>query len=277
MQNDLPDYRSELSGRDCSMFLNFALEALETTRPIIMSYWEKGNFNVESKDDASPVTEADLKSEEAFRDLVAKRFPTHGLIGEEFPSVNPESEFQWTIDPIDGTQNFALGIPTFGTMLSLRFRNRPIVGVIENPALRRLVQAAYGMGTYCDGRLVSIVDSGVKTLTSDTVVLIATRAMFGRTNEEALFDNFMQQHSVTRIYYDCFGHSLVAGGNAPAMVEFNVKIWDSSPTEILVEEAGGKFQYVRELPEPTKRNPISMIFGQASLVDVLGRHFMQPA
>lgn len=273
MNNDLPDYRSELSERDCSMFLDFTLDALNTTRSIIMSYWEKGNFSVESKDDASPVTEADLKSEEAFRELVAKRFPTHGLIGEEFPSVNPESEFQWTIDPVDGTQNFALGIPTFGTMLSLRFRNRPIVGVIEHPALNRLVHAAYGMGTYCDGRLIHIRDGGVAQLAPDTVVLIATRAMFGRTNEEALFDSFMQQHNVTRIYYDCFGHSLVASGNAPVMVEFNVKIWDSSPTEILVEEAGGKFQYVRELPETTKRNPISMIFGQPSLVDALGVYF----
>jgi len=132
------DPRLELNESQLKDFLTFTLESLKTTKSIILDYWESGGFSVEAKDDASPVTEADLKSEEAFRELVAKKYPDHGLIGEEFPSIKPESDFQWTIDPVDGTQNFALGIPTFGTMISLRYKNKPIVGVIEHPALNRI-------------------------------------------------------------------------------------------------------------------------------------------
>lgn len=267
------DFRLEIPEQERKAYLMLALESLVTTRKIILGYWSNSSFDVQSKDDASPVTQADLESEVAFRELISKRHPTHGIIGEEFPSVNPESEFQWTIDPVDGTQNFAFGIPTFGTMLSLRFRNKPIVGLIDHPALGRLVHSGYGLGTYFNDSKVRISDVTQSSLAPDTIVLTSTRAMFERTGEGHLLDSFMKRHQVTRIYYDCFGHSLVAGGHAPVAVEFNVRIWDSSPTELMVQEAGGAFEYVREHPDTGKRNFLSAIFGKPRLVELLKEQF----
>ena len=86
---------------------------------------------MDDKADRSPVTQADREIEQALRDLIRKRFPQHGIIGEEFGRDNPDAEFVWVIDPIDGTKAFATGKPLFGTIIGLMHDGKPAVGLIE--------------------------------------------------------------------------------------------------------------------------------------------------
>lgn len=269
----ISDPRETLSKANLNEFEEFMLTTLSELQTLILSFWSEQGVSASIKSDASPVTEADLAAEQLFRKRVTERFPQHGIIGEEYDSILPNSDFQWTIDPIDGTQNFALGIPTFCIMLSLRFQNKPVVAVIDHPVLKRTVRATFGRGTYMNNNRVHIKDPGYASIPESAVILTSTRAMFERTGEGHLLDRFMQSHGITRIYYDCFSHSLVAGGNAPAAVEFNVRIWDISPTELLIEEAGGAITFCRTQPKIETRNFISAIFGAPSLVKLLEEAF----
>ncbi|MEO0853581.1 MAG: inositol monophosphatase family protein, partial [Cyanobacteria bacterium J06648_11] len=87
-----------------------------------------------TKTDGSPVTEFDREVERALRALVAKTFPEHGIIGEEYGSEKADAEYVWIFDPIDGTKQFITGIPEFGTLIALAHRGVPILGVIDCPA-----------------------------------------------------------------------------------------------------------------------------------------------
>lgn len=272
----MQDQRSNLNKIEIEKFKKAADGFVQIARERVLKHYLNRSFTVELKSDISPVTEADLEAERILRESISKSFPDHGIIGEEYPPTNPGSEFQWTIDPIDGTQNFAAGIPTFGIMLSLRFQNKPIVGIIDHPALNLNYSSGFGLGTFCNNEKVLIKDSNASALGPEHIVIISTKGMFQRTNEGHLMDEFIKTHYTNRIYYDCFGHSLAASGCADAMVEFNVRIWDASPTELLVTEAGGVFKYIRAQPsvDPDKyTNFLSAIFGKPSIVKLLEPRF----
>jgi fructose-1,6-bisphosphatase/inositol monophosphatase family enzyme len=91
------------------------------------------------KSDFSPVTIADKLAEEKMRELIQKEFPSHGIIGEEFGKENPDAEYVWVLDPIDGTKSFISGALSFGTLISLLKNGKPIIGVINHPILNEFL------------------------------------------------------------------------------------------------------------------------------------------
>ena len=127
------------SATDIERYHTAAIELAEEGRRILTPALERG-FAVKTKADRSLVTEVDQ--------AIERRFPDHGVIGEEYPPARPESPFQWIIDPIDGTEEFVHGIPTFGAMLALHHRGGPLVGVIDHPALHVRVDAGVGRGAF---------------------------------------------------------------------------------------------------------------------------------
>jgi len=91
----------------------------------------RAGSDAESKSAPQPVTEFDLRIETAVRKVLEREFPEHGVVGEEFPAHDPEAEFVWVIDPIDGTRAFAAGVPLFTTLIALCHRGKPVLGVID--------------------------------------------------------------------------------------------------------------------------------------------------
>ena len=83
-----------------------------------------------------PVTEADRGAEAAMRRLIGQTFPAHGVIGEEYGADRPEAEYVWVLDPIDGTKSFISGMPTWGTLIGLMHRGRPVYGMMAQPFTR---------------------------------------------------------------------------------------------------------------------------------------------
>ena len=126
---------------------------------------------VEWKADKTPVTIADKGTEELARKFWAKETPGFGVIGEEFGIESPDAEYQWVIDPIDGTKSFIHGVPLFGTLIGLYHKNVPIASVIRLPAMKSAVWAVNGGGAFLDGREVHA--SKVSQL-SDALVLSGT-------------------------------------------------------------------------------------------------------
>lgn len=92
-------------------------------------------FETWKKADQSFVTEVDLAVEQRLREELTSRFPAHNILGEELAQLDQGSEFQWIIDPIDGTLSFTRNIPLFGTILGLFHRGQPLIGLIDHPAL----------------------------------------------------------------------------------------------------------------------------------------------
>ena len=99
------------------------------------------------KADSTFVTEVDLAVEEHVRSALSGWFPSHGILGEEFDACNPDADYQWIIDPIDGTRSLRHRVPLFGTVLALHFRGHPVLGVIDLPGLDRCYSGALGLGS----------------------------------------------------------------------------------------------------------------------------------
>jgi fructose-1,6-bisphosphatase/inositol monophosphatase family enzyme len=183
-------------GRYLSAAEQFADEARRIAEP-----WVAQGFSVEVKKDASYVTEVDRAIEAKLRELVSRWFPSHGVIGEEYPACQPQSAFQWIVDPIDGTEELIHGIPTWGTFIALHYQGVPIVGLIDHPAPGIRVSAGRGVGTWRNGRQVSPETSGAPRAREAIRFVMTARLNFTRGIDEGrLFDDLARRFPNHRIY-----------------------------------------------------------------------------
>lgn len=223
--------------QDLEKILETAIEIAEQGGALALSYFRKAIL-IEIKDNLTPVTVADKKTEEFMRKELTAAFPGFGILGEEFGEEAVNNEYVWTIDPIDGTRSFIRGIPLFGTLLGLLKNGEPILGVMVLPALKETYSAALGLGTYCNGHQLHVSPNA--HLASANIALGDAYA-FRETGTEKLFELLSKKAELARGYTDCFGHSLVMRGSLDAMVDPLVSIWDVAPLAILTQEAGGDY------------------------------------
>jgi len=267
------DIRTEIAATDIEDYYARAMEFSTSARLLIQSMLAAG-FDVRRKPDNSFVTTADLRVEEYLRELIRKAFPDHGVIGEEYPPSNPRADFQWIMDPIDGTEDFIQRLPTFGNILALHFRGEPLVGVIDHPALDIRVSAGYRLGTRHNGQRVKLTDIGPAAIDGTERVMLSARANFTKHRDDgALFDSLTRAHPNHRIYRSCFSHTCAVTGQADASVDYANSIWDIAASRLLVEEAGGKFAMVREWDASPSGRLYSSVMGKPALVDRLVSHF----
>jgi fructose-1,6-bisphosphatase/inositol monophosphatase family enzyme len=133
-----------------SELLEFAENLADTAEIPVLSHF-RSKLDIEDKSDSSPVTVADRDAESRMREMIQSRFPDHGIIGEEYGNLNPESPWTWVLDPIDGTRAFITGNPLFGTLIGLMYKGEPMIGVIHAPATAERWTAAKNFGcTYQD-------------------------------------------------------------------------------------------------------------------------------
>ena len=225
--------------RDIERYHAAALEMADEARRIVRPALEHG-FRVETKVDRSLVTDVDRAVERRWREMVDRWFPDHGALGEEFPPARPESAFQWIMDPIDGTEEFVHGIPTFGTMLALHHRGTPLVGVIDHPALDIRVNAGVGLGTHRNGRRVRLDDAPASARPEEVRLVLSARVNFSRhVDEGPLFEQLTRHYPNHRIYRAAYAHTAAVTGAADAMVDMHNHVWDLAPSQVLAEEAGG--------------------------------------
>lgn len=211
---------------------------------------------MERKNDRSPVTLADKEAEQTVRSMIAERFPDDGMLGEEFGGMAGSSQYEWIIDPIDGTKSFISGVPLYSTLVGLTHRGVPTVGVIAIPALGELVIAAtgrgawYGDGWYGDGsssrisaepsELRPTCVSNVETL-ADGLFLVSQVDNFDRRAAGAAYRSLESAAYISRSWGDGYGYLLVATGRAELMVDPIVNPWDVAAVAPVIVEAGGKF------------------------------------
>jgi histidinol-phosphatase len=259
----------EIPVGDIARYHAAAVELAEEARRIVRPALERG-FAVETKADASLVTDVDRGVEVRLRELIGRWFPEHGVIGEEYPPTRPDSAFQWIMDPIDGTEEFVHGIPTFGAMLALHHRGVPLVGVIDHPALDLRVNAGRGVGAYRNGRRIHLSDVPPGARPEKIRLALSARLNFTRHVDEGhLFEALTRRYPNHRIYRAAYAHTAVVTGGIDAMVDMHNQIWDLAPSQVLIEEAGGKYAVVRDFAAPDGSRILSAVFGRPTVVDRL--------
>jgi histidinol phosphatase-like enzyme (inositol monophosphatase family) len=169
------------------------------------------------------------------RQLIAARFPEHGIIGEEFGPERAEAEFVWVLDPIDGTKSFISGVPLFGTLIALTERRRPILGVIDQPIQRERWIGATGQPTTFNGAPVRCRDCA--SLASATV--FATSPDMFRDGDADAFARLAGSAKLVRFGADCYAYGLLALGFIDLVVEASLKPYDFSALVPVVAGAGG--------------------------------------
>ncbi len=200
--------------------------------------WYRGPFSVDLKEDQSPVTIADRKAEEILRKNIFQHFPEHGIIGEEFGDHNPDAEWVWTIDPVDGTRSFVRGLPLFASMIALLHKGEPVLGVIELPAMGETAWAVKGKGAFVNGNPLKVSS---QPRLKGAFVAVADHYCFRSEKCTFLYNRLNQEAEIVRTYPDAFGHLMAIRGVVDVMVDPLAKIWDYAPCKILVQEAGGRF------------------------------------
>jgi len=247
-------------------FLEFGLATIKKARALILNRSQRG-FSVLTKDDNTVVTEVDRETEQFIRTKIEKKYPSHGIIGEEFGVHNPLAEFKWYLDPIDGTISFSHDIPLYGTILALYQGDTPLVGIIDHPGLDLCYYAALGQGTSCNGERFTIQDP----LSNFEKEIIATgdRSQFYDSGTLNLYQKLCDKHQLIRTIPDCFGHTLAAKGSIGAMIDFHINVWDMAATKIIVEEAGGKYILFNKTESGNGIIKYSIVCGKPNVVDWL--------
>ena len=195
-------------------------------------------LSAEAKGDGTPVTETDRAAEQLIRDMVAQRYPDHGVLGEEYGEDRPGSPIRWIVDPIDGTKSFVHGVPFYGVLIGIEVEGLPAVGVAHFPALSETVSAATGLGCLWNGR-----PAGVSDVTQIEDALVLTTKM-DRSNDPPSsrgLPALLSDAKLARTWGDCYGHALVATGRAEVMVDPVLSPWDAGPLLTIISEAGGRF------------------------------------
>lgn len=221
-----PDYEK--------LFASFADEAANIAGIIALTYFRK-ELSIEAKDDKSPVTQADREIEKNLRSLIHKKFPDHGIVGEEFGSENEKAEFVWVIDPIDGTRAFMTGRPQFGTILGLMHNGRPVLGCIDQPYTKERWFGIDDKFATHNGTRVKVASP--RKLEESRLYAGAMLAFLG--------DNFDSYVTLCRTVRwpqyngDCYAYGLLAMGFADVIVEQHLKIYDVAGVAPIITGAGG--------------------------------------
>ncbi len=215
--------------------LQFALDTAWQAGRITLGYFQTG-VKAERKADNTPLTIADQLAEQRMRELIAARFPDHGIVGEEYGRHQSDSLYTWVIDPIDGTKSFVNGVPIYANLLALLDGEKTLIGVINFPALNEMVYAVRGGGAYWNGRRCQT--SSTSEL-HDAVLLASDMNSFG--SRQPQWDRLIQATYIQRTWGDAYGYALVATGRADVMVDPVMALWDAAPLQVILEEAGGTF------------------------------------
>lgn len=216
--------------------LAFAIETATHAGRSTLAHFQTG-ITYESKQDDTPVTQADKNAERLIRLSIAKTYPNDAILGEE-EGVSGEGDDRWVIDPIDGTKSFVCGVPLYATLLSYEQAGEPVVGVCYFPALDEIIYAERGGGAYWNGRPCRVSEGS-----SLKGAVIASSGYLG-LERRGLMDAYMrlaENGFATRTWCDAYGHALVATGRADVMIDCQVSRWDISAMSIIVREAGGRF------------------------------------
>jgi len=240
-------------------YTSFITNVLQETSEIASDKFGKVTGFTKGDDNNQVLTEADLEIGKLIVEKIQKEYPAYNIIDEEAGTVDNGSDFTWVVDPIDGTSNFANGVPTYGIMLGLLERNLPISGGVSLPYFKEIYIAEKGKGSYCNGRKILVANE--KKLSSS---LIAYGIDGHQENPSLTYEEIKILGEIVlkcrnlRSSNSVFDLMTVVNGGYGGFLNKISKIWDNVAPQILIEEAGGLYtDFFGELIDYT--NPLQKV------------------
>lgn len=217
--------------------LKIAIEASKAAAEVIKKYYQ-GNFQVEIKNDQTPVTEVDIQAEKIIKEIILNAFPDHGFYGEETNRENHDSDFLWLVDPIDGTKGFVRGYPFFSTQIALMHKSQIVLGVSNAPIFEEIIFAELGKGSWTDNHRTKV--SKTSKIESSTISTGNLKSL-ALSEKWSNFGKIVSRIDRIRGYGDFYHYHLLATGKIDAVIESDVNILDVAALSIIISESGGVF------------------------------------
>lgn len=191
--------------------------------------------DVEVKADKSFVTALDAQIEHRLRELITRRYPRHGILGEEMGASQLDADVVWVLDPIDGTAPFVAGVPVFGTLISLAVGRVPVIGVMDFPVTAQRWEGVAGRATTLNGAAVRTRGCG----DLGRAILSSSNPDFFSDAERPALDA-LRARTAWRIYGGaCLSYGLLASGRTDMALDTGFKVYDYAAVRPVLEGAGG--------------------------------------
>jgi len=219
-------------------FLALALEAARAGEEVIRHYYNS-NLKITVKQDRTPVTVADVETEQKIKEVILGAYPDHGFFGEETGKTNVEAEYTWLIDPIDGTKSFIREYPFFSTQIALMQGDEIILGVSNGVMFDELAWASRGEGAFLNDKPIRVSD--VTTLEAASLSTGNITSLASDAKAWSAASKLIQSVNRTRGYGDFYHYHLLASGKIDLVLESDVNILDIAALSVIVDEAGGSF------------------------------------
>jgi myo-inositol-1(or 4)-monophosphatase len=222
------------------MFKNTLIKATEAAGVVIKEYFDK-QFTISNKEGINNlVTEVDHKSEIAIFEVIKQDFPSHYILSEEAGEMAQDSEYKWIIDPIDGTVNYANGIPICCVSIGLEKAGKMIMGAVYNPFMNEFYLAERGQGATLNNKTIH-VSNKTEVIKSCLVTGFPYTYLDEPNGPLQVFEKFIRKGiPVRRLGSAAIDLCWVAAGRFDGFYEHKLSAWDSAAGFIIVEEAGGK-------------------------------------
>lgn len=222
------------------MYKQTLIEATEAGAKELMRFFN-GTFTISNKEGINNlVTEADHAADKAIQEVIKKSFPAHGIVSEETAEKVTDSEFKWIIDPIDGTVNFANGIPICCVSIGLEQNGKMLMGAVYNPIFKEFYFAERGQGATLNEKKIS-VSNKAQVLRSCLVTGFPYTYLDQPNGPLQVFERLIRKGiPVRRLGSAAIDLCWVAAGRFDGFYEHQLNAWDSAAGFIIVEEAGGK-------------------------------------
>ena len=217
--------------------LNIAIKTAKEAGELLKDSFSKKR-TVDFKGKGNVVTDADYLAEKHIIKSLIKEFPDFGIVSEESPPIEKDSDYKWMIDPLDGTRNYASGIPHFCTVISLYYKNSVVLGVTYDPIRKELFWASKNNGSFLNGEkiVVSVKKDLLQSVMGMDLGYIDKKAVTAFGLLGILFENIQ---GVRLLGSAALSLAYVACGRLELYAHHHLYPWDISSGIILVEEAGG--------------------------------------
>ena len=213
--------------------------ALSASRILLRHFDQLERLTVIEKRPSDFVSDADIQAEQEIIQILRKTYPNHGILAEESGEQHGQDEYQWVIDPLDGTTNFLHGIPHFAISIAFRHKNRLEAGLIYDPIRQEMFTASRGQGAQINDRRIRV--SGINMLEN---ALLGTGFPFRHPQHQPAYLKFFNSLfgkcvEIRRAGAASLDLSYVAAGRLDAFWEMSLKPWDIAAGALIVQEAGG--------------------------------------
>jgi len=224
-----------LTSKQINELVEFSHKVADAVGEVHRKYYRQP-VSTEYKEDTSPVTQVDKESEALMRDMVMRQFPQHGILGEEYPPHQPDAEFVWVIDPVDGTKYFMTGHPMFALLLGLAHKGEFVLGVIDQAISQERWIGADGYGSFLNGQAISTR----KCSSLDKAILARAGYEWHTEGRDHYIDKVWKASHWAQWGVSPYDYGLLSAGHIDVVMTAGPLVHDFAALGPIINNAGGR-------------------------------------